>query len=90
MDEDAEAMLTQYLSAAMAKTHYELLSDGEGFYGEIPGCQGVYAQADTLEACRTELASTLEDWLLFRISRHLPIPSVNGMDLTIREVGAAA
>ena len=74
----------------MAKAHYELLGDGEGFYGEIPGFQGVLAQAGTLEACRTELASTLEDWLLFRISRHLPIPSVNGMDLTIREVEAAA
>ena len=83
-------MLIQYLSAAMAKAHYELLGDGEGFYGELPGFQGVFAQADTLEACRTELASTLEDWLLFRISRHLPIPSVNGMDLTIREVEAAA
>jgi predicted RNase H-like HicB family nuclease len=83
-------MLIQYLSAVMSKAHYELLGDGEGFYGEIPGFEGVLAQADTLEACRTELASTLEDWLLFRISRHLPIPSVNGMDLAIREVEAAA
>lgn len=74
----------------MASAHYELLGDREGFYGEIPGFQGVLAQAATLEACRAELASTLEDWLLFRISRHLPIPSVNGMDLTIREVEAAA
>jgi len=51
------------------------LGGGEGFYGEIPGFQGVYANADTLKACRDELASTLEDWLLFRISRHLPIPT---------------
>lgn len=83
-------MLIQYLSAAMAKAHYELLGEGEGFYGEIPGFQGVLAQAHTLEACREELAGVLEDWLLFRISRHLPIPTVNGMDLTIREVEAAA
>jgi predicted RNase H-like HicB family nuclease len=83
-------MLIQYLSAAMAKAHYEMLGGGEGFYGEIPGFDGVLAQADTLEACRAELASTLEDWLIFRISRHLPIPSVNGMDLTIREVETAA
>ena len=77
-------MLIEYLSAAMAKAHYELLGDGEGFYGDIPGFQGVFAQAATLEACRTELASTLEDWLLFRISRHLPVPTVQGIDLTIR------
>ena len=70
----------------MAKAHYELLGDGEGFYGDIPGFQGVLAQADTLEACREELESTLEDWLLFRISRQLPIPTVEGVDLAIREV----
>ncbi|MBI5387544.1 MAG: type II toxin-antitoxin system HicB family antitoxin [Verrucomicrobia bacterium] len=83
-------MLTEYLSAAMAKAHYELLGDGEGFSGEIPGFQGVFAQGDTLEVCRKELASTLEDWLLFRISRHLAIPTVEGLDLTVREVKVAA
>ena len=81
-------MLVEYLSAAMGKAHYEMLEGGEGFYGEIPGFQGVFAQAATLEECRKELASTLEDWLLFRISRHLPIPTVQGIDLSIREVAA--
>ena len=70
----------------MGKAHYELLGNGEGFYGEIPGFQGVLAQGDTLETCREELESTLEDWLLFRISRQLPIPAVEGVDLAIREV----
>ncbi len=79
-------MLMEYLRLAMAAAHYELLSEEEGFYGEIPGFQGVYAQGETLEACREELASTLEDWLLFRISRHLPTPVVGGVDLTIKEV----
>ena len=83
-------MLTEYLRAAMARAHYELLGEGEGFYGEIPSCQGVYAQADTLEACRDELASTLEDWLLFRVSRHLPIPVLQGIDLTVKPVGEPA
>ena len=83
-------MLTEYLRAAMAKAHYELLDGHEGFYGEIPGFQGVYAQAETLEGCRDELASTLEDWLLFRISRHLSIPVVDGMDLAVKEIGETA
>jgi len=83
-------MLTEYLKAAMAKARYELLEGGEGFYGEIPGFQGVFAQADSLEACRDELASTLEDWLLFRISRQLPIPVVAGLDLTVKESPAFA
>ena len=83
-------MLTEYLRLVMAKAHYELLDEGEGFYGEIPGFQGVFAQAATLEACRDELASTLEDWLLFRVSRHLAIPIVGGLDLAIKEVGETA
>jgi hypothetical protein len=35
--------------------------------------QGVFAPADTWEACRDGLASTREDWRQFRISRQLPI-----------------
>ena len=83
-------MLIDYLRAAMGKARYELLGEGEGFFGEIPGFDGVLAQADTLEACRDELASTLEDWLLFRISRNLPVPVVDGLNLTIREVEVPA
>ena len=68
-------MLTEYLRLAMASAHYEMLCEKEGFSGEIPGFQGVLAQANTLEECREELLSTLEDWLLFRVSRHLSIPA---------------
>lgn len=74
----------------MAKAHYELLGGSEGYYGEIPGFQGVLAPADTLEACRDELASTLDDWLLFRLSRQLPVPVVEGLDLTVKESPAFA
>ncbi len=44
-------MLTEYVSAAMHKATYEILPDGT-FYGEIPGFQGVYSNAATLEAYR--------------------------------------
>jgi predicted RNase H-like HicB family nuclease len=83
-------MGTDYLKAAMAKAKYELLGGGEGFYGEIPDFQGLFAEAATLEGCRDELASTLEDWLLFRISKHLPLPVVDGLDLKIKESPALA
>ncbi len=79
-------MLTKYLQAAMHRAHYEILSDDGTFYGEIPGFQGVYANADTLEACREELEEVLEEWLLFRISRQFSLPSVDGIELTIKEV----
>lgn len=83
-------MLTDYLSAVLKKAHYELLDEKEGFYGEIPGFQGVLAQGPTLEECRDDLASALEDWLLFRVSRQLPIPIVNGLSLEVKEVAENA
>ncbi len=44
-------MLTNYIQAAMHQAGYEILTDDNSFYGEIPGFQGVWANAPTLEAC---------------------------------------
>ena len=60
-------MLTQYIHAAMRQAIYEILEEDHSFYGEIPVCQGVYANTETLESCRDELEEVLEDWILFRI-----------------------
>jgi predicted RNase H-like HicB family nuclease len=79
-------MLTDYIRASMKMAKYEILPDDNTFYGEIPGFDGVYANAETLEACRDELEEVLEDWILFRVSRNLSLPVVNGIVLTIKEV----
>ena len=79
-------MLTKYIQAAMRKAKYEILPDDGSFYGEIPGFQGVYANADQLEKCREELEEILEEWILLRISHSLPLPVLEGMDLTIKEM----
>ena len=79
-------MLTQYIKAAMRLAKYDLLSDDGTFYGEIPGFDGAYANSTTLEACRDELEEVLEEWILFRVSRNLTLPVVDGLSLTIKEV----
>jgi predicted RNase H-like HicB family nuclease len=79
-------MLTSYIRAAMRKAKYEILADDGTFYGEIPDFQGVYANVETLEGCRDELEEVLEEWILFRVSRNLPLPVVDGITLTIQEV----
>ena len=78
-------MLTKYLEAAMRHAHYEILADDGTYYGEIPECQGVYANAPTLEECRSELVEVLEDWLLLSIYKHLPLSQIDGIELTIRK-----
>ena len=79
-------MLTEYLQAAMRKAKYEILDGNEGYYGEIPGFQGVWANADNLEDCRRELAEILEEWILMHIADNTPIPKLNGIDLTFRKI----
>jgi predicted RNase H-like HicB family nuclease len=82
-------MLTKYLEAAMKHAHYEILADDQTYYGEIPSCRGVYANAPTLEKCRSELAQVLEDWVLFRIYKNLPLPRIDGIKLTVKKEMAA-
>jgi predicted RNase H-like HicB family nuclease len=78
-------MLTEYLKAAMRNARYEILADDGQFYGEIPDCNGVYATAQSLEVCRDELEQVLEEWVLFRVHRHLPLPVIEGIELTVKE-----
>lgn len=68
-------MLTEYISQAMRQARYEILDD-ESFYGEIPGFQGVYANSDGLEACRTELQEVLEGWTVLGLRLGHPLPEV--------------
>jgi predicted RNase H-like HicB family nuclease len=82
-------MLTKYLEAAMRHARYEMLNDDGTYYGEISKCRGVYANARTLEDCRAALAETLEDWVLFRIHRHLHLPKIDGIGLTVKKEKAA-
>ena len=79
-------MLTNYMRAAMRRARYEILPDDSTFYGEIPGFDGVWANADTLEGCREELEEVLEEWILLRVSLHFPLPAVDGIQLPVGEV----
>ncbi len=66
-------MLAQYVHAAVRRATYEVLQDGT-FYGEIPGFQGVYASAGSLEACRDELQEVLEGWIVLGLSLGHSLP----------------
>jgi predicted RNase H-like HicB family nuclease len=79
-------MLTAYINAALRKAHYEILPEGEGYFGTIESLQGVWAQADTLEACREELREALEEWIVLGLQMGHPLPSIDGITLAIQEV----
>jgi predicted RNase H-like HicB family nuclease len=73
-------MLITYIQNAMRLAKYEILADGQ-YYGEIPGFEGVWAQADNLETCREELQSVLEDWLVRGLHMGHKLPIVAGIQL---------
>lgn len=73
-------MLTEYIHAAMHHATYKQLGDGT-YYGEIPGLDGLYANAPSLEACHDELRSALEDWMLFGLANGFSIPPIDGIAL---------
>jgi len=73
-------MITQYLQEAMRRAKYKILDDGT-YYGCIEELPGVWASAATLEECRTELGSVVEDWLLLGLKLGHRIPTLNNIDL---------
>jgi predicted RNase H-like HicB family nuclease len=75
-------MLLKYIRAAMDRATYRILSDDEGFYGEVPELHGVWANASTLEDCRRELQEVVESWIVVKL-RHgdADFPSLDGIDL---------
>ena len=77
-------MLSEYIRAAMSRARYEILPDDASYYGQIPGFQGVWANADTLDECRTELEEVLGEWILLRVADHLPLPAVGKVRLRVR------
>ena len=70
----------------MREARYEIVEDDGSFFGEVPTIPGVWANAQTLEACREELEMVLEGWLLLSIADHSPIPDIAGNRIEIREV----
>jgi len=76
-------MLTEYIQAAMRHATYEKLDD-RTYYGEIPGFDGVYSNADSLEEARDLLQSVLEGWLLLSFDRCLSVPVEDGIDLSVK------
>ena len=81
-------MLTEYIQCAMNKAHYEIIENGR-YCGEIPGLQGVWADAETLEKCRETLREVLEDWLVVGLRHAHAIPVLDGIDLNKRSEAEA-
>ncbi len=73
-------MLTAYISAAMNRARYKIIDDGT-YFGEVPGLEGLWSNAKTLESCRKELQEVLEDWLIVKLRDGDDIPRIGRIQL---------
>ncbi|MCK9307431.1 MAG: type II toxin-antitoxin system HicB family antitoxin [Methanoculleus sp.] len=71
-------MILEYINAALEHARYEIIEDDEPYYGEVPELPGVWATGKTLEECRRNLAGVIDEWLIVRLRRGLPIPRLAG------------
>jgi predicted RNase H-like HicB family nuclease len=81
-------MLVDYTQKALEKAVYKKLDDSTWF-AEIPGCDGVWANAKTVENCRKELIEVLEEWLVLKLRDRDKIPVFGGIDLTVKNLSVA-
>ncbi len=49
-----QRLLQAYIRGVLGRAHYEILEDDGSYYGEVPGFEGVYANAESLEKCRED------------------------------------
>ena len=80
-----DELLAEYIEVAMRNFVYEIIEDDGSYFGTVPGFQGAWANADTVEECRRELAEVLEDWIVLGIEHGHPIPDLPSVSLMPRE-----
>ena len=79
-----DELLAEYIEISMRDAVFKVLCDGT-YFAEIPGFEGAWANADTLEDCRQEMREVLEDWILLGIRLGHPIPVVGSINLMAEE-----
>jgi predicted RNase H-like HicB family nuclease len=81
-------MIFEYCQKAIEKAEYKKLDDGT-WYAEVPGFRGVWANAETVEDCRKELITVLEEWIVLKLRDGDVVPEVDGLSVEITRVAVA-
>jgi predicted RNase H-like HicB family nuclease len=76
-------MILAYVQEGLAHARYEQLEDGS-YIAEVPELPGVLGTGATLEACRSDLAEVIEEWVLVRVARGLPVPMIGGRGVVVK------
>jgi predicted RNase H-like HicB family nuclease len=81
-------MIFEYCQKVIEEAEYKKLEDGTWF-AEISGFRGVWANGKTVEECRNELITVLEEWIILKLRDREPVPEVEGLRVEITELAVA-
>ena len=70
--------LSEYVAEALSLARYEFCGEIGQWCAYIDKLPGVWAQGDTVEEVRAELAEVIEGWLILALQRDERIPAING------------
>lgn len=77
-----EQLIERYVVLAMQGALVELLEDESGWYAEIPGFEGLWADGRSEDEALEVLTSALKEWIIFKRERkHRDIPEIRGINL---------
>lgn len=77
-----DAMISEYIQAALERARYEIINDQEPYYGEVRELPGVWASGATLEECRRQLVDVIESWIVVRLRNGMAIPPLGDSTIT--------
>ncbi|PJB98463.1 MAG: hypothetical protein CO078_01910 [Candidatus Nealsonbacteria bacterium CG_4_9_14_0_8_um_filter_36_17] len=66
--------IAQYIENLLAKAEYEYDPETKSWCASVEDLPGAYAQADTVEEVRSQLAEVIEDYILVSLQEKHPLP----------------
>ena len=78
-------MIIEYCQKTVGKAKYRELDDGTWF-AEIDRFEGVWGNGVTVEECRNDLISALEEWLILKLQDGDELPVVDDLEIKVSEV----
>jgi len=66
--------ITNYIENLLRKAEYEYDGETKSWCASVKDLPGAYAQADTVEEVREQLAEVIEDYILVSLQEKTPLP----------------
>jgi len=66
--------ITHYVENLLSRAEYEYDEKTRSWCASVKDLPGAYAQADSVEEVRQQLAEVIEDYILISLQEKLPLP----------------